>query len=324
MGLRPGPGGASKTPLAFETEAESLAAGLPALLLDAERIANAVALGVHGRRRPGMGETFWQFRRFGDGDAPASIDWRRSARSHRLYVRDNEWEAAATVWMWLNRHATMRFRSHLATISKGERALVLLLALSSLLVRGGERVGAFGSGLAPRADRLAVPRLAEYLARESAKGDETAALPRDVEVRKYSSLVLFSDFLEPLQDTSERLSTLAARGLQGHLVQVLDPAEEVFPYEGRHEFTEYGGPRRMIVGRAEGLGEAYRARLADHRDNLRRLARRLGWTYTLHRTDRSASEALLAIYTLMIGEAASPAFTRPSAPAAEAETAEVS
>ncbi|VAW11166.1 FIG139612: Possible conserved membrane protein [hydrothermal vent metagenome] len=301
--------------LDFETEAESLASGLPALLLDAERVANAVALGVHGRRRPGMGESFWQFRRYRDGDTPASIDWRRSARSHKLYVRDNEWEAAATVWLWLNRHPTMAFRSPLATGTKAARAIVLLLALGSLLVRGGERIGAFGSGAPPRAGRQAVPRIAEA----STEGGLTAAdaprLPPDIETTRFSTLVVFSDFLDPIEQTVARLSSLAARGLKGHLVQVLDPAEETFPYQGRHEFTEIAGGGRLIVGRAEGLASAYRARLEDHRAGMRQLARRLGWTFTLHHTDHSPSQALLALYSLMMGETALPMPRNPARPA---------
>lgn len=301
--------------LAFETEAESLAAGLPALLLDAERVANAVALGVHGRRRPGMGESFWQFRRYRDGDTPASIDWRRSARSHKLYVRDNEWEAAATVWLWLNRHPTMAFRSPLATGAKAMRAIVLLLALGSLLVRGGERIGAFGSGQGPRAGRQAVPRITETLTEGGLTTAEGPRLPPDIETGRYSTLVMFSDFLDPIEHTSARLSSLAARGLQGHLVQILDPAEEVFPYQGRHEFAEVSGKGRLIVGRAEGLAPAYRAKLEDHRADLRQLARRLGWTFTLHHTDHSPSQALLALYSLIAGETATAMPGNPAHPA---------
>ncbi|MFV2093156.1 MAG: DUF58 domain-containing protein [Hyphomicrobiales bacterium] len=305
----------SPTAIAYENEAESLAAGLPALLLDAERVANAVALGVHGRRRPGMGESFWQFRRYRDGDTPSSIDWRRSARSHKLYVRDNEWEAAATVWLWLNRHPTMAFRSPLATNAKATRAIVLLLALGSLLVRGGERIGAFGSGQNPRSGRQAVPRIAETLNEGGLTAANALRLPPDIETTKYSTLVIFSDFLDPIENTSARLSSLAARGMQGHLVQILDPAEEVFPYEGRHEFTEISGKGRLIVGRAEGLASAYRAKLEDHRAQLRQLARRLGWTFTLHHTDHSPSQALLALYSLIVGEAALPAPTMSARPA---------
>ncbi len=312
------PSAMSSTALGYETEAETLAAGLPALLLDAERIANAVALGVHGRRRPGMGETFWQFRRYRDGDTPASIDWRRSARSHKLYVRDNEWEAAATVWLWLNRHPTMGFRSPLASIAKAERAIVLLLALGSLLVRGGERVGAFGSGQGPRSDRQAVPRIAETLSEGGLTAADATRLPPDIETTKYSTLVIFSDFLDPVDLTSARLSSLAARGLQGHLVQILDPAEEVFPYQGRHEFTEISGKGRFIVGRAEGLASAYRAKLEDHRAELRQLARRLGWTFTLHHTDHAPSQALLALYSLIVGDAALPMAKPPPLPKIDA------
>ena len=41
--------------------AELLAERLPPLLVAAERVAMTVAQGVHGRRRVGVGETFWQF-----------------------------------------------------------------------------------------------------------------------------------------------------------------------------------------------------------------------------------------------------------------------
>ncbi len=82
----------------LEGEAQSLAARLPELMLEALRVANTVAHGIHGRRRPGTGETFWQFRQFQGGDAATVIDWRRSASSDTLYVREREWEASHTFW----------------------------------------------------------------------------------------------------------------------------------------------------------------------------------------------------------------------------------
>ena len=56
---------AASTQAAAEARrAEALGARLPPLLVAAERVAATVAQGVHGRRRVGQGDSFWQFRRF--------------------------------------------------------------------------------------------------------------------------------------------------------------------------------------------------------------------------------------------------------------------
>ena len=91
--------------------AELLASTLPPMLVNAERVAATVAQGVHGRRRVGQGETFWQFRRYRQGDAASRIDWRRSAKSHRTYVRENEWDATQSVWLWRDASPSMQYRS---------------------------------------------------------------------------------------------------------------------------------------------------------------------------------------------------------------------
>ena len=72
--------------------AESLAGNLPDLMIAADRVAATVSQGVHGRRRVGQGETFWQFRRYQWGDPVQKIDWRRSAKSDPVYLRETEWD----------------------------------------------------------------------------------------------------------------------------------------------------------------------------------------------------------------------------------------
>src|ERR1700751_5596004 len=122
-------------------ESRSLAASLPRLVLEARRIAANVIHGLHGRRRAGSGESFWQYRRFVSGEPAQRVDWRRSARDDHLYVREQEWEAAHTVWLWPDRSPSMAFASRQARDSKLERTLIVTFALAELLVAGGERVG---------------------------------------------------------------------------------------------------------------------------------------------------------------------------------------
>lgn len=286
----------------LERDAHGLADRLPDLLIDAKRIAATVAHGIHGRRRSGPGETFWQFRQFQSNDGAQLIDWRRSASSDHLYVREREWEAALTVWLWSDMSPSMGFRSHLSQVTKRERALVLMLAAAELLVRGGERVAVLGL-TTPTASRKATTRILEALVTSLASPAVQKSRPPKTTPSRQSSVLLFGDFLAPIPAIRERLDVLAAAGCTGHLVQILDPAEETLPYEGRTEFFGPSGRERWIADRAESVRGAYRARLEAHRAEVAALATRLGWTFMLHHTDRPASEPLLALITQLHGAA---------------------
>jgi uncharacterized protein (DUF58 family) len=288
---------------------------MPALLIEAQRVAHTVTHGSHGRRRAGPGETFWQFRHFDCNDSRAGIDWRRSASSDLLFVREREWEAAHTVWLWVDLSHSMRFRSRLSKTTKESRAVVLALALAELLTRGGERVGVLGS--APYAGRNAARRVAEVLA---GKGSEATSLPPPARLRQFSECLLFSDFLEPVDETALAIEAIAAQGVRGHLVQVLDPAEETLPYEGRTEFAASEGRDRVIAGRAENLRERYRERLTIHRNALVAETRRLNWSFLVHHTDRPAEEVVLATHNRLAGLERDYRF-RPSAPVASSADA---
>lgn len=300
----------------LELEAHGLADRLPDLVLEANRVASTVAHGIHGRRRAGPGETFWQFRQFEGADAATLIDWRRSASSDQLYVREREWEAAHTVWLWPDLSPSMDFRSDLSSTTKRERAIVLLLAGAELLVRGGERVALLGLSR-PTASRKAATLLAETILTNLSSSVLTTSLPPKQRLSRFSSTILISDFLDPLDKLGPRLEEIASSGVTGHLVQVMDPAEETLPYEGRAEFL---GPEvdgeRWIVDRVESMREAYIKRLAEHRDGLARIAQRLGWSLLVHHTDRPPYELLLSLIMRLGGQAGSYRMTAPSADAA--------
>src|ERR1700750_532754 len=208
----------------LQHEADGLGAGLPPLMVAADRLAASVSLGVHGRRRAGMGESFWQFRRYGLHDSSSAIDWRQSAKSQHIFVREREWEAAQTVWFWRDASANMSFKSGATT--KRARADLLLLALASLLVRGGERVGFLSMEGAPAASRLALTRMGRAMF-----AGTDAALPPRIPFKRGNQLVWFSDFLD--DGVLEAMKELSRQGVEGHLVRIVDPAEEDFPFTGR-------------------------------------------------------------------------------------------
>ncbi len=280
---------------ALQHRAEQLAARLPPLLVAAEHVAATVAQGVHGRRRVGTGETFWQFRQYQPGDPVPRIDWRESAKSMRLYIRETEWEAAQSVWLWRDGSASMDYASGASVPTKRARADLLLLALAALLVRGGERVSLLGTGLGPTSGRAVLNRLALTLERPTAGGD----LPGFEPLPRYGQLVLIGDLLAPLEAIHALVGRFAATGLRGHLLQVLDPAEETLPFAGRVRFEGLEQERSLLIGRVEAVREDYMRRLAEHRAGLVAIARATGWSFATHRTDRPPHAALLALYGTM-------------------------
>jgi uncharacterized protein (DUF58 family) len=287
--------------LALEREAVGLVDRMPELLMEADRIASTVAHGIHGRRRAGPGETFWQFRQYQQGEGAQLVDWRRSASSDHLFVREREWEAAHTLYLWPNMSSSMNFKSHLSQTSKADRALVLMLGATELLVRGGERVALLGL-TQPTASRRATQKLAEALVMNA--GAQTATSePPTARLTRFSTVILFSDFLDPIEKVRETIEALGAAGATGHLVQILDPAEETLPYAGRTEFLSPDGSQRWIADRAESLRDRYRARLLAHRAAIQEIAHRLGWSFLVHHTDRPASEPLLSLLMRLEGSA---------------------
>ncbi len=276
--------------------AEVIAAGLPPLLVDAERVAATVSQGVHGRRRVGQGETFWQFRRYQWGDPASSIDWRQSAKSVPVYVRENEWEAAQSVWLWRDGSPSMHYRSSDKQSLKVDRANLLLLALASLLVRGGEHVTQLESGILPGGGRTALNRLG---ARFADGGEATDSVPRFEPLPRYSHLVCFGDFLSPLDEVKAAVDRFAGRGVRGHLIQVLDPAEESLPFAGRVHFEGTESDGDVIIGRVETVRDDYRTLMTRHRDGLKAIAQSVGWTFDFHHTDESPQAALMSLFVTM-------------------------
>ena len=277
------------------TESLDLAARLPRLILEARRVSASIH-GIHGRRRAGPGETFWQYRPLVAGESASRIDWRRSARDGHLFVREREWEASHSIWLWIDRSPSMGFASSLAMASKLDRALVAGFALAETMVEGGERVGHLGLTRA-----LASRRIVEMLAQAIVADERNASsdLPPEAPLPRLADAIIITDGLSPASALAQRIATLASSGARGHVLLIADPIEETFPFSGQAELFDLEDGLTLRVGDAGAWGDEYRQRLAAHREAIAEACRKAGWTLTLHRTDRPASEAVLRIASLI-------------------------
>lgn len=280
-------------PTALRAGAEEQAASLPALLARAEHLAGAVLLGDHGRRRAGMGDDFWQYRPAQIGDSRRLIDHRRSARGDQEFVREREWQIAQSVMLWVDQGASMRFTSDNDLPLKADRARLLGLAVTILLVRGGERVGLTGTSLPPRRGNAQVLRLAEAFTTDA---PDDYAPPEHRAMIPSARAVFISDFMGDIAEVKLALTKAADRGVRGVLLHTLDPSEEAFPFRGRTIFESVGGSLRHETLKANDLKDRYLERLAERKAELQKLCAVTGWQYGLHHTDASAQSALLWLY----------------------------
>ena len=287
----------SDTPAQYRQRSEALAAALPPLLADAEHLAQAVLLGFHGRRRAGMGDEFWQYRPARPGDPSRAIDWRRSARTDMHFVQEKEWQAAQSVFIWLDDSQSMDFTGDKNRAPKGEVGKLLSLALSILLIRGGERVALAALGTPPRSSELQLLRIAQSFAMDKARTDYGAPEVRNLS--PHSRALFISDFLGDLAPLEAQLGKAADRGVRGVIYQILDPTEEAFPFDGRTIFESMGKTLRHETLKAGDLKDRYLERLAERKARLEELAHVTGWQYHCHHTGDSTQSALLWLYNAL-------------------------
>lgn len=280
----------------LQHHAEHAASTLPPLLIDANRVAATVSLGSHGRRRAGPGDTFWQFRHYTQSDPAHTIDWRQSAKFGPVFVREWEWDAAQTGAIWCDCTPSMAFRSSKKLPTKAERASVIGLGLASLMLQGGERIRLLNTQANATSGRLALMQMAHHLEREIVDGASTEIPLSPESLPRHAAVVLISDFLVPVETLERVITSYVARAVHGHMLQVLDPAEESLPYRGRIRFQGMEDEGQLLIERTEDVRGDYQTKLAEHRAKIEALTSRLGWSFGIHHTDKQPHTALVALH----------------------------
>jgi len=269
----------------LKAEASALAGDLGTLTTHA-RAASAAHLGSAGRRKSGMGENFWQYRRHTSEDGADRVDWRRSAREEHLFVRETELETARTFLFWADPSPGFHWSSADSIPHKADRALLLCMALAGALSRSGERCGALGGGRGPVSGARAPARVGEDI--RNFRADQPVPKPP----RDTAAVVICSDFYSSLADWRAWLTPVAAKCRDGVLLQVCDPIEENYPFSGRVRFFRPGQERERLIGRAESIRDGYLDKFAQRRKDMTDLAGELGWRFVSHVTDGPARTPL--------------------------------
>ncbi|EJF94585.1 DUF58 domain-containing protein [Bartonella taylorii] len=283
-----------QSPMSLAVKLHEDAAKMPYFLLQARQIAKTLISGRHGQRKRGNGENFWQFRPYVEGESITRIDWRRSARDEHTYLREHELQMTQTVWLWPDQSASMHYCSRFSKISKGDHAIILTLALASLLAQSGERI-AIPNLMPPTMASNVLERMALALANHQSENP----FPNFSTITRFSHAIIISDFLDHPEKIIQHLTILSTKQVTAHLIEIADPAEENFPYKGRTEFSDPETKEKHIFGKAENLRKHYCKLYQARRQKLANFCSRQGWTYHVSTTNQPFKETILHLANKM-------------------------
>lgn len=274
---------------ALQSDARSLGDPFQGLLLHAQSLARQILTGEHGRRDVGSGEEFWQYRPFENyTDTMRFVDWRRSAKSDELYVRQYEHKVSQALMIWVDRDERMSSIQS-TEFSKRYHAAVMALALAILSDRSGEKLGdlsradIFGRG------SKTIDALAKSLSQE---GLGQIGQPRPKSVN-----LLLSDFLGDLEHIERFVSQAVDMGQYGVLCQVIAQEERDFPFRGRTIFHNMSSTEKHETQMAQELRFDYLKRFAERKDFLSDLCRRSNWGYVQHVTSSPMLSGLQSLHS---------------------------
>lgn len=257
-------------------EAHRLADPFAGVLLHAKSLARQVIMGEHGRRDTGAGEEFWQYRPYETYlDGMNAIDWRRSAKSDDLFVRQYEHKVSQTLMIWVD-HADRMQSVPARDQSKSYHAAVVAMATTILADHMGEKIGHLSEPDKLGRGESALARIASRL---SDQGDAVLhpSVPKSV-------TLLVSDFLGDMNEITNFVAQASDAGQYGVLLQVTEPREHAFPFKGRTVFQDISGRQTHKAEVAQDIRQAYLARFAERRDQLVDIARRAQWGLVDHVT----------------------------------------
>lgn len=273
-------------------DAEGIALDLPALMIQAERICQNVIHGTHSQRKSGSGENFWQFKPYHSSDRPQDIDWRQSARTDGVLVRQKERQATQKTYLWCAGGASMDFSSSPHQLSKQNCAHILAMASALLLRRGEEHIGVWGTPVTGKSDHH-MEVIGHALLSSSEEND---CLPNVDSFRppQNSSAIIFSDFLNEIKYLNSFFNSISELYNGITLVHILDPMETELSYSGRVEFQNpiVSNSPPILIDHVPSVSDSYKARIDRHISDIQTLCTQYGWNYCFHRTDCDMSDSL--------------------------------
>jgi len=253
---------------------------------------------MHNRNKDGVGDNFWQFRKYEYGDPAHLIDWKKTAKSNETFIQEKELQTLQNFVIWRDTSKSMNFRSTEKIDTKLYRANLFTLALTIILSKSGENIILNGLKSKILKGSNAVNFVSNQINEKII--DSYKSSPNTNEIKNNSDVILIGDFLNNINETVKTVKELSNRGINGIIIQILDPAERFFPYKGRINFNGLEGEQNVLIGKAESVRNDYKKAIKIHIDKLEKLTTSYSWKYFLDTSDQEASISLQQICNTLI------------------------
>ena len=267
---------------------------LPEMIVVAEKVATNIIQGSHGRRRVGMGESFWQFRSYMPGDSTRHIDWRQTAKRDSAFIRETEWEASQTIILWLDNSESMNYSSNPDKyMTKQKYGALVLLSLASALLRGGETI--MIPGFRPVQGYPSLPHVAEMLLKQNLSLKNLGKIPKDAHG------IFVTDAWLELDELAINVNNLSNSRLNAQFIQLLDRAEIELPFAGSVVFEDLeDSASSEKLPDVKAIRDEYKQVFLEHQKSLRKITAAAGWSFSEMVTDMDLAEAVLPIYNNLL------------------------
>jgi len=275
-------------------------AKLNGLDLKARLIVEGYVSGLHKSPFRGFSIEFAEHREYVPGDDLRYVDWKVFGKSDRIYLKQYEEETNFACWFLVDTSESMSYRSEGTPLSKLDYARHVAAALSYLVLNQQDAAGlaTFDRGVRSFVRAATQPTHLKQLCHvmdADGTGDDTALGPILHElaerIRQRGVVVLLSDLFDDVEALQLGLKHLRHRRHEVIVLQVIDPAEQDFPFADPTLFKGLEGlPELMTEPRS--LREAYQREFEHFLGEVRGLCRDLHMDHVVLRTDQPLDLAL--------------------------------
>lgn len=271
----------------------------------ARTVVEGYLAGRHRSPHRGSSAEFAQHREYAPGDDLRHVDWRIFAKSQRLVVKEYVEESNLVAYIAVDTSGSMAFSSgagRTKSWTKLDYARFVAASLGHLILGQRDLVGIElfdtqpGKRLPPAGGAPQQSALIELLEAATPGGETDAGAAFGDLAEKMPQrgvAILISDFLGDPSTMFAGIEKLVARGHEPLLMQVLDPRELDFEYEGFLRLNDLEGTGTLKVD-ARALAEAYREEVALHQKELAKRAAALSLDFLSMTTDMGIDNALTA------------------------------
>ena len=273
---------------------------LEGLTLRARGTVEGAVTGAHRSPYHGFAAEFAEHREYAPGDDLRYVDWKVYGRSDRVFVKQFEEETNFACHVLLDASESMTYRSEAAPLSKLEFAKSLTAAISYIVVKQQDAIGliafdqAVSQAVRPGSQPAHWKQISHVLEttesrveiREPTQLSDLTPLFANIAERitHRGVVILLSDLFADAASLMLSLKRLRHQKHDVRVWQIVDPAEEEFPFDDPTLFHGLEG-WADLPAEPRLLRSAYQHEFAAHRESLRRQCRDLSMEFQTLRTD---------------------------------------